>query len=108
MMKIAAAVEENLGLDSPIAFRFARAPYFVIYDTETGSLEFISNPYSMQGRGVGPAVAQMLASKGVKKVIAPSVGPNAQSALSYLGIEIVIVPSGTPLRQALRTAGVNV
>ncbi len=103
MVKIAVAVEANNGWDSPVAYRFARAPFFAIIDIQPGrtNLQIIPNPHAMGGRGVGPLVAQWLAGMGVQVIIAPHIGPNASAALSSLGIQIKISPPGTPLKQAL-------
>lgn len=108
MVKIAVAIEYNNGWDSPVAYRFARAPFFAIIDTSApGSmnLQIVPNPHGAGARGVGPLVAQWLAGMGIQVVIAPHVGPNAAAALSSFGIQVRISPPGTPLRQALAMHG---
>jgi len=105
MVKVAISLEMNRGWDSPVAYRFARAPFFAIVDTDTGDLQIFPNQYGGGRGGVGPLVAQWLANLGVQVVIAPHVGPNASAALASFGIQIKISPPGTPLRQALAMHG---
>ena len=106
MVKVAVARESNQGMNSPVAYRFARAPLFAIVEiNEKGmNMQIVQNPHAY-GRGIGPLVAQWLASQGVNIVIAPSVGPNASAALSSFGIQIKMAPPGTPLTQALSMHG---
>ncbi len=103
-MKVAVAIEFNNGENSPVASRFARAPFFAIVDVENKqirSLNIVNNPHAFGRGGVGVAVAQWLASMGVQVAIGPSFGPNATYALQSLGIRIVMVPPGTPLKVAV-------
>lgn len=101
---IAVPLDNNNGLDSTVAFRFARAPFFAIieYENKTiGNISIYNNPH-MGGRGgVGIATSQWLASMGVQVVLTPQVGPNAMSALQSFGIQIISVQPGIPLKQAL-------
>ncbi len=85
-MKIAipSTSESENGQISPT---FARAGQFVIKNTETGETEILKNPY-ITGRGVGFAVAELLANKGVNAVIAETIGPNAVTALREIGIKV--------------------
>lgn len=106
-MKVAVAIEMNNGWNSPVAYRFARAPFFAIidYSTPTPNLQIIQNPHAFGRGGIGPMVAQWLASMGVNLVIVPTVGPNASAALASFGIQVRIVPPGTSLRDALISQG---
>ncbi len=107
-MKIAVALENNNGLDSIVAYRFARAPFFAIIEVENGKvkkLEIIPNSYGGGARGVGPAVANWLANMGVKIAVGPHIGPNAAMALRSLGVEFRQVSSGTRLVEVIRILG---
>ncbi len=107
-MRIAIALENNNSLESIIAYRFARAPFFAIVDIENSrvvKLEIVANQFGGGARGVGPAVANWLANLGVNIVVGPHVGPNAAAALRGLGIEFRQIGAGTPLREALRILG---
>lgn len=104
-MKVAVAIEMNNGWNSPVAYRFARAPFFAIIDYSTSTLQIVQNQHAFGRGGIGPLVAQWLANMGVNVVIAPQVGPNASAALASFGIQVRIVPPGTPLREALISQG---
>ncbi len=110
-MRVAISVESDNGWESPVAYRFARAPFFAIVEIDHGkakSISIVQNPHMYVGRGAGPSVAQWLSGMGVSIVIAPHVGPNASMALSALGIEVRISPPGTPVRKALEMHGFSV
>jgi len=107
-MKVAISLDANAGWESPVSFRFARAPFFAIVEIKNNkatNLQIIPNPNAMGRGGVGPAVANWLASMGVTMAIGPRAGPNAMMAMNSLGIQFRSVPPGVPLRQALASAG---
>ncbi len=85
MAKIAISAKEN-NMSSPIDDRFGRAPYFLIYDEETGNEEWITNEIN-SAHGVGPKVVQMLAQKGATVIIAPQLGQNALQAIHAGGLK---------------------
>ena len=86
-MKIAIAADSPDGNISPV---FGRAPYFIIYDTDTDSKEVIKNPYVYAYGGAGIQAAQMIAEKGVSVVVSAGFpGPNASMILSQAGISHV-------------------
>ncbi len=74
-------------IDGAISPTFARAPYFVIVDSQSLEARAIKNPYVV-GRGVGYATAELIANEGAEAVITNTIGPNAASALRGLGIKI--------------------
>lgn len=81
--------------ESEIDPRFGRCAYFVFFDTKNGSFEAVKNPNIEATGGAGPQSAQLIASKGAKKVLTGNVGQNAMSALTAAGIEIVTGVTGT-------------
>ncbi|MDP3453255.1 MAG: NifB/NifX family molybdenum-iron cluster-binding protein [Bacteroidales bacterium] len=89
-MKIAITSTGNT-LDSLIDSRFGRCSYFVIYDSETKSTEFIPNPNKESIEGAGPASAQLVATKGVTKVVSGEFGAKVKSLFDTLQIELVIL-----------------
>ncbi len=99
-MKIAIAVSDK-NLDSPVDARFGRCPYFLIVDSKTNKFEAIENTTGQAFRGVGISAAQMIASKGVKAVIAGNFGPNAVNVLSSSGIKIFGGLSGVKAKEVL-------
>ena len=68
--------------------RFGRCNCFVIYDTENDSVEVVDNPNRESNEGAGPAAAQLIASKGVEKIITGHLGGKAASVVQRLGIEM--------------------
>ena len=84
-MKVAVA-SSGENLSSKLADRFARAEYFIIYDTESGNYEVVENT-TAEAHGAGPRVVQMIASYGVDAMIVPGMGGNAFSALMAAGIK---------------------
>ncbi len=89
-MRVAVAASGN-DLSSKLADRFARADYFIVYDTDSGEYEVIENQVAMsQAHGAGPRVVQMIASLGVDAVILPGIGSNAFEALSAAGVKAYI------------------
>lgn len=78
-------------LDSTIDPRFGRCSYFVIYDSELKSFEFIPNPNKIALEGAGPASVQFVASKGVTKIISGEFGAKIKSLLDTLKIQMVMI-----------------
>jgi predicted Fe-Mo cluster-binding NifX family protein len=68
--------------------RFGRCPYFVLVDTDTGSVEAWENAATAQGSGAGFAAAQSVADHGADAVVAGNYGPNAFRALSAGGLRL--------------------
>lgn len=72
-MKIAIAVTSS-EQDSHVDSRGARAPYYLILNTESGMSEILPNPMSQAERRAGPQAAEFLDSKGVGEVVAGQFG----------------------------------
>jgi predicted Fe-Mo cluster-binding NifX family protein len=83
-MKIAIPVKEK-SLDSIPDDRFARGKYFLIYDSSTGSFEFI-DPSIDLAHGAGPVAVNFLVKKGVDSIIAFHLGQNAIQAIEAAGL----------------------
>lgn len=81
--------------DSPESLvdrRFGRCHYFVIYDTSTGGFEVIPNPNSDKVEGAGVGSVNLVAEKGVKKVVSGEFGAKVKSLFDQLQIQLVSVP----------------
>jgi len=89
-MKIAITSTGN-SPDSKLDSRFGRCSYFVIYDTENGSTEFIPNQNKENVEGAGPASVQLMASRGVKKVVSGEFGVKVKSIFDSLQIQLVVL-----------------
>jgi predicted Fe-Mo cluster-binding NifX family protein len=84
-MKIAIA-SEGKEISSNVSERGGRAPYYLIFENSK-LLECIKNPFAFGSGGAGWSVAHLLATKGVKLVIAGKIGPNMQRALEGKNIK---------------------
>lgn len=71
---------------SRMAGRFARAPFFVIFNEDGNIVETIDNDVANVAHGAGGNAVKLLADHGVDVVIVPQVGPNASTALKMAGI----------------------
>jgi predicted Fe-Mo cluster-binding NifX family protein len=89
-MKIAITSTGN-SPESKLDSRFGRCAYFVIYDTESGSTEFIPNQNKENVEGAGPASVQLVASRGVKKVVSGEFGVKVKSIFDSLQIQLVVL-----------------
>ena len=77
--------------DAILDSRFGRCSYFVVFDTESRSTEFIPNPNIDAVEGAGPASVQLVASRGVKKVVSGEFGAKVKSLFDSLQIQLVIL-----------------
>jgi predicted Fe-Mo cluster-binding NifX family protein len=92
-MKIAISSSGDT-LQSEIDLRFARCPYYIIYDTDRGSFEAVKNENPAAGGGAGVRASQQIADMGVKAIITGNIGPNAFRVLSSASIKIYSGASG--------------
>lgn len=94
-MKIAISTSGK-EMSAPMDDRFGRAKGFIIYDTETGSHEFIDNKQNLEAaQGAGIQSAKRVIDAGVSALITGNVGPKAYSALSAAGVEMFLKQGGT-------------
>jgi predicted Fe-Mo cluster-binding NifX family protein len=93
-MKIAVASTGET-MDSLVCERFGRCPYFIIFDSETGKFEAISNLGEQMQSGAGPKAAGIVISKDAKVLLTGKVGDKAENALRKAGIRIVDGLSGS-------------
>ncbi len=100
-MRIAVPTDDPNGVDALVSANFARAPFITVVDTDSLTATSHPNPYAQGGGGVGPMVAQWVASLGVNAVAAPSVGPNALGALTSMGIAVYSCPPGVRVRDVV-------
>jgi len=89
------------GLDSEVDPRFGRCSYLIIYDSETKSVESISNAGSIASGGAGIKAAELIADAGASVLLTGSVGPNAFSIFAEFGIDVQVGVKGT-VREAIR------
>ena len=86
-MKIAVPTEKKK-LTADVCPSFGRAPYFLIYDSEAKTQEFIVNSAAEAQGGAGIKAAQTVVDAGAKAVIVPRCGKNAADVLIAAGIDL--------------------
>lgn len=89
-MKVAITSTGN-NPEAKLDSRFGRCSYFVVYDTETKSTEFVPNSNKENIEGAGPASIQLIASRGVKKVVSGEFGAKVKSIFDSLQIQLVVI-----------------
>ena len=77
-MRVAITATGN-SLESKVDSRFGRCSYFVFYDTESESVEFLPNANRESVEGAGPASVQTVASKGAQKVVSGEFGAKVKA-----------------------------
>ncbi len=90
-MKIAITSTGNFP-SANIDLRFGRCSYFVIFDTENHSTEYIPNSNKENIEGAGQNSIKFLANKNVKKVISGEYGIKVKSISDSLKIQLIIMP----------------
>ena len=86
-MKIAIPVDEKT-LESNVCESFGRAPYFLVYDTETRENNFIKNSAAASTGGAGIKAAQIIVDHNVNALLTPRCGENAANVLKAADIKI--------------------
>jgi len=89
-MKVA-ITSTGKGPEAKLDSRFGRCPYFVVYDTISFSTEFIPNPNMENIEGAGPASVQLVASRGVTKVVSGEFGAKVKSIFDQLKIQLIVL-----------------
>ena len=82
-------------LESDVCPSFGRAPYFLLYDTDTNESQWIANSAAESAGGAGITAAQLLADSGTEALITPRCGENAEKVLSGAKIKVYRSIEGT-------------
>ncbi len=83
------------GLDAAVDSRFARAPFMVVVDEDSGEVESLPNPAVEAGHGAGIQAAQIVSRLGAGVVLTAHCGPKAFDVLDAAGIEVFGAGDGT-------------
>lgn len=86
-MKIAIPVDSK-SPDTKVCMSFGRAPYYLIYDSETQDKVFIQNTAAQSAGGAGIRAAQLLADQKPEVLLTPRCGQNAADVVQAAGIKI--------------------
>jgi len=80
---------------------FARAPYFVFYNSRTGLVEAVRNGFTVHDTKIGQNVVKLLSTYQIETVITGMTGSNAHNLLHGANISIHIWTGEGTVRQAL-------
>jgi len=89
-MKVAITSTGNTP-DAMLDQRFGRCSYFIIYDTESRATEYIPNPARDAEEGAGPVAVQLVASRGVQKIVSGEFGMKIKPLLDSLKIQMIMI-----------------
>lgn len=88
-MKIALPVLDSDFENTKISPSFGRAPFFLLYDTETEEKKFIENSTATASQGgAGIIAAQLIVDQGAEALLTPQCGKNAAEVVTAAGIGI--------------------
>lgn len=86
-MKIAIPTDEK-SLQSKVCVSFGRAPYFLIYDAESGESVFLDNSAAGSTGGAGIKAAQTIADRRADVLLTPRCGEKAADVLKSAEIQL--------------------
>ena len=92
-MKIALPVKAR-SLQAEISDTFGRTEYFLIYDTENKTAEYIDNSAAASQGGAGIKAAQTVVDQNVEALLTPQCGENAARVMQPNGIRIYKTQGG--------------
>jgi len=93
-MKLIIPVETQ-SLNAPVCPSFGRTPLFVLFDTESGKLEFLTNHAAESEGGAGIKAAQFIVDSGAETLITYRCGENAAQVLNAVGIKMYKAQDGS-------------
>lgn len=100
-MKIAICSKDT-NENSLIANRFARAEYFIIFDTDLNEFESLKNVAISAAGGASGQAVRVLDKESVTVVLCPEVGPKAMEALGAFEIKAYNFSAATTVTEALK------
>lgn len=99
-MKIAVCSKEGAS-NSLLANRFARAEFFVIFDSETKNYTSLENKAKMAAGGASGVAVKTLSDHNVDVVLCPEVGPKALEALNAFEIKAFNFSAANSVTEAI-------
>ena len=87
-MRIMIPTNDDLN-ETTICPSFGRAPYFLIYDTESKTKSFLKNQAADSAGGAGIAAAQSIVDSKAEVLLTPHCGENAAKVLQAANIQII-------------------
>ncbi|HZK39349.1 MAG TPA: NifB/NifX family molybdenum-iron cluster-binding protein [Clostridia bacterium] len=95
-MKIAIPVDEN-NAKTGVCISFGRAPFFLVYDSETKDTAFIENTAAQAPGGAGIKAAQMIVDSKAEVLLTPRCGENAADVIKAGGIKMFKTIDGSAM-----------
>lgn len=95
-MKIAIPVDEKK-LETSVCVSFGRAPFFLMYDTETKENNFMDNSAAASQGGAGIKAAQTIVDSKVSALLTPRCGENAAEVLRAADTKIYKTNNGSAM-----------
>lgn len=92
-MKIAMPVEIK-SMESNVCKSFGRAPYFLIYDTESKESVFLENSATKSQGGAGIRAAQIILDNKANALLTPQCGENAAEVFRAANVKIYKANNG--------------
>ena len=99
-MKICITARGKL-LDSAFEHHFARAPWFIFHDSQTGKSEAIRNGFVISDTRICQNAVRLLKNNGLDAVITGEIGENAWALLTGTDITLHIFRGQGTVRQAI-------
>jgi predicted Fe-Mo cluster-binding NifX family protein len=93
-MKIAFPISEK-SADTNIYDSFGRAPFYLIYNTNSKEVDYLDHRAVVAQGGAGIRAAQVLADNGVKAIITSQCGENAEKLLRNAEVLVYKAISGS-------------
>ena len=93
-MKIAIPVDEK-NRETNISQSFGRAPYFMIYETNSKERVYLENEAAASPGGAGIKAAQIIVDSGAVALLTPRCGGNAEEVLRNAAILLYQTQAGT-------------
>jgi predicted Fe-Mo cluster-binding NifX family protein len=94
-MKIFFTVEDESGLKANIDERFARAPFFLVYDTDKEEIVLAQeNPFRHDDHGVGVRVGNFVLQNDCQAVVGSKFGPKLENILKSGGVKMIQAEGG--------------
>lgn len=90
------------GVDAPFEERFGRAPYFIILNLKTGTVESVQNAFAQASGGVGPRAVSIVVDHGAQYLITGQMGGNAAEALVASEIKAYSYRGGGTVTDAVK------
>ena len=90
-------------LESAFERHFARAPYFILYNTRTGKSEAIRNGFVLSDSRIGQNTVRLLKMNDVVAVITGEIGDNARALLNGATILLHVYEGTGMVKDAIDT-----